>query len=67
MAKRARYSTDGTDAEWRVIAPLIPAAKPGGRPEQYPKREIVNAIRYVVRTGCSWRLLPHDFPPYRIV
>jgi len=67
MAKRARYSTDCTDAEWQVIAPLIPAAKAGGRPEAYPKREIVNAIRYVVRTGCAWRLLPHDFPPYRIV
>src|SRR5439155_11557732 len=67
MAGRARYGTDCTDAEWRVIAPLIPVATPGGRPEQYPKREIVNAIRYVVRTGCSWRLLPHDFPPYRIV
>src|SRR3954462_4633056 len=51
----------------QVIAPLIPAAKAGGRPEAYPKREIVNAIRYVVRTGCAWRLLPHDFPPYRIV
>jgi putative transposase len=67
MAKRTRYHTDCTDAEWRVIGALIPAAKPGGRPEQYPKREIVNAIRYLVRTGCPWRLLPHDFPPYRIV
>jgi putative transposase len=67
MATRARYHTDCTDAEWAVIADLVPAPKPGGRPAAYERREIVNAIRYVVRTGGSWRLLPHDFPPYRIV
>jgi len=44
-----------------------PAAKPGGRPERYPKREILNAIRYLLRSGCSWRMLPHDLPPWRIV
>ena len=45
----------------------MPPPKPGGRPITYPRREIVNAIRYVLRTGCSWRMLPHDFPPWRIV
>ena len=42
-------------------------SRPGGRPITYPRREIVNAIRYVLRTGCSWRMLPHDLPPWRIV
>jgi transposase len=67
MNTRKVYSTDLTDKEWRRLEPLVPAPKPGGRPVQYPRREIVNAIFYVLRTGCSWRLLPHDFPPWRIV
>ena len=45
----------------------MPEAKPGGRPEAYPKREILNAIFSLLRSGCSWRLLPHDLPPWRIV
>ena len=49
------------------MEPLLPPPKPGGRPITYPRREIVNAIRYVLRTGCSWRMLPHDLPPWRIV
>ena len=48
-------------------APYVPAAKPGGRPEKYPKREILNGIFYILRGGCAWRLLPHDFPPWQIV
>jgi len=67
MRTRKGYSTDLTDQEWQRLAPLVPAPKPGGRPAQYPRREIVNAIFYVLRTGCSWRLLPHDLPPWRIV
>jgi putative transposase len=50
-----------------LIRPYVPAAKPGGRPEVYPKREILNGIFYLLRTGCAWRLLPHDLPPWRIV
>ena len=46
---------------------MVPAPKPGGRPAKYSRREIVNAIFYVLRTGCSWRLRPHDFPPWRSV
>jgi putative transposase len=53
-----------TDAEWAVLTPLIPKAKRVGRPEKYGKREIVNGIRYLTRTGCAWRLLPHEFPPW---
>ena len=67
MEKRQTYPSDMTDREWRLLEPWIPPAKPGGRPRKYAMREIVNAIRYVLRTGCWWRLLPHDFPPYRAV
>jgi putative transposase len=50
-----------------LIQHLVPAAKPGGRPEAYPKREILNGIFYLLRSGCAWRMLPHDLPPWRIV
>ena len=50
-----------------MIAPYVPQAKRGGRPEHYPKQEILNGILYIVRGGCAWRLLPHDFPPWQIV
>ena len=65
--ERPAYPSDLTEQEWRLLEPLLPPPKPGGRPITYPRREIVNAIRYVLRTGCSWRMLPHDFPPWRIV
>ena len=65
--KRQPYPTDLRDGEWVLIEPLLPAAKPNVRPRKYALREIVNAIRYLVRSGCAWRLLPHDFPPYRSV
>jgi transposase len=64
---RQRYASDLTDVEWAILARFIPPTKPGGRPELHPRREIVNAIRYVVRTGCAWRLLPHDLPPWQTV
>ena len=65
LMKRTSYPTDLTDAQWRRIAPWVPRPKPGGRPAKYERREIVNAIFYVTRTGCQWRALPHDLPPYR--
>jgi transposase len=65
-SSRRRYSTDLTDAEWVRLAPLVPLPKRGGRPAR-DRREIINAISYVVRTGCAWRLLPHDFPPWQTV
>jgi len=66
MARQA-YPTDLTDDEWRVLEPLLPGAKPGGRPRTVDPREIVNAIRYLLRSGCAWRLLPPEFPPWQTV
>ena len=65
--ERKRYPTDLSDKEWAILEPLVPAVKPGGRPARWPRREIVNAIFYVVRSGCTWRQLPHDFPPCQTV
>jgi len=59
---KKRYPSDLTDAEWMVIAPLIPPAKPGGRPRTVNMREVLNGIFYVLRTGCPWRYMPHDLP-----
>ena len=57
------YDSDMTDAQWALVAPLIPPARPGGRPRTADMRAVVNAICYLVRTGCQWRYLPHDLPP----
>jgi len=64
---RKPYPSDLTDEEWALIAPYIPQAKPGGRPEEQPKREILNGIFYVLCSGCAWRMLPHDLPPWQTV
>ena len=64
---RKSYSTDLTDAQWALIEALIPAAQPGGRPRAVDPREVVDAVLYLLRTGCSWRLLPNDFPPWGTV
>jgi putative transposase len=58
-----RYASDVADAEWRVIAPLLPERRRLGRPRTVDFREIINAIFYVLATGCQWRALPKDFPP----
>src|SRR3984885_2329075 len=62
-----RYQTDLTDAEWCVIAPHLPRPCATGRPREWPMREIVNGIFYVMRAGCPWRLLPNDFPPWETI
>jgi putative transposase len=64
---RKAYQTDLTDAEWSCLESYIPAPKPNGRPRIYPLREILDAIFYVLKSGCAWRLLPHDFPPWKTV
>ncbi len=61
------YPTDLTDRQWEYISPLVPAAKPGGRPRTLDMREVINAILYIVVTGCHWRLLPHDYPKWQSV
>ena len=64
---RTSYSSDINDNQWKVIEPLIPSARPGGRPRSVDMREIMNAIFYVVRSGCVWRLIPHDLPIWSTV
>jgi putative transposase len=61
------YPTDLSDAERRILEPLLPAAKPGGRPCTWTRRVVVNGVCYVLRSGCQWRLLPREFPPWQTV
>ena len=58
-----RYPSDLTDAEWVLIEPMIPPARRGGRPRDVNVREVLNAICYVLWTGCQWKALPKDLPP----
>ena len=67
MIIREFYSTDITDSQWQLVEPHLPKAKTGGRKRKTSLREILNAIFYMLRTGCAWRLLPHDFPKWRTV
>jgi putative transposase len=60
---RKPYRTDLTDAQWKLMRPLIPPAKPGGRPREVDIREVLNTLLYQARTGCQWELLPHDLLP----
>ena len=61
------YPSDLSDREWEIFASLIPPAKPGGRPGKWPTRKILNAIFYLLRSGCQWRMLPREFPPWSTV
>ncbi len=62
--RRRPYPSDLTDAQWAALAPHVPAPLPGGRPAKHDRRELVDAILYVLRTGCQWRALPHEYPPW---
>ena len=64
---RTVYASDLNDSEWRHLEPLVPHPKPGGRPPKHSRREILNGIFYVTRSGCAWHLLPHDLPAWRTV
>jgi len=62
-----RYASDTTDEEWAVIEPFMPAAAERGRPRTTILRAVVDALFYIAQTGCQWRMLPKDFPPYTTV
>ena len=64
---RKPYPSDLSDARWAILEPLVPPAKPGGRPREVDMREIVNGVLYVLRNGGGWRALPHDLPPWQTV
>lgn len=64
---RETYPTDLTDAEWRYLVPHLPAPEEGGRPRRHTVRDILDAIFSLLRSGCAWRLLPHDLPPWKTV
>jgi transposase len=65
--ERNPYPSDVTDEQWLLIESRIPPEKPGGRPRSVVMREVINGILYLNRTGCSWRMLPHDLPPWGTV
>src|SRR5260370_11267473 len=65
--KRKAYLTDLSDAEWTCVEAHLPPPKAGGRPRLHSVREILEAISYILRSGCAWRLLPHDLPPWKTV
>lgn len=68
--QRQAYQSDLKDQEWKILEPLLPAPSSKGtpgRPQEWPLREIVDGIMYILRTGCQWRLLPHDLPPWESV
>jgi putative transposase len=61
------YASDLTDAEWALLEPLLPVAKNFGRPRQWSLRQVLDGIFYLLRSGCSWRLLPREYPAWRTV
>lgn len=64
---RRPYPSDLSDREWKILEPLLPQERPGGRHRGYAVREIINAIQYLIRGGGAWRLLPHDLPQWQSV
>ena len=67
MSPEQRYPTDLTDAQWELVAPLVPPPKRGGRPRTVEMREVLNAILYMDRAGCQWRMLPREYPNWKTV
>lgn len=63
MSERKAYPSDLRDEQWELIRHLVPEPLAGGRPAKHERREVVNAILYVLRSGCAWRMMPHDLPP----
>ena len=70
MSTHVTYPTDLTEAQWQILYPLLPPRKwRAGRPGRPPcsRRQVINGILYVTKTGCQWRMLPNDFPPVSTV
>lgn len=65
--KAKRYPSDLTDVEWAAVQPLLPAPARRGRRRQSDMREVINALRYLVRAGCGWRMLPVHFGPWQTI
>src|SRR4028119_1147670 len=63
--RKVLYQSDLSDAEWRVLRPLLPKPKHLGRPVSWSHRWILNGIFYLLRTGCTWRMMPHEYPPWQ--
>ncbi len=64
---KIHHDTDLTNQEWKLIKPLIPKAKIGGRPRRANERKVINGILYILRTGCQWRNIPKYYPNWRTV
>jgi len=64
---RKPYPTDLKDLQWQNVEHLFPEPRPGGRPRKHADRDLADAVFYLLGTGCSWRSLPHDFPPWESV
>jgi putative transposase len=65
--RRRDYPSDISDEAWEILEPMIPPEKPGGRSRTTDMREVINAIWYLLMSGCQWRMLPHEFPPWSTV
>jgi putative transposase len=60
-----RYPSDLSDAEWAILEPLLSSAEKRGRPPKWPLRHVADAVFYLLRSGCSWRMLPREYPPWQ--
>ena len=67
MDRGRRYPSDVSDEEWTIMAGVIPKAEPGGRRRTVDMREVINGIFYITRSGCAWRMMPHDLPKWQTV
>lgn len=67
MSNARAFPTRLTDAEWAILEPLVPANRPGGRPPKYGRRDLLEAMVYAIRQGCTWRALPAEFPHWNTV
>jgi len=63
--RKTRYQSDLNDTEWGIVKPLIPKPKHGGRPVSWSRRSLLNGIFYLLRSGCTWRMMPHEYPPWQ--